>query len=133
VVTQYDGRWIEKFGLLKMDFLGLKTLTILNDALQLIEQNHGVRIDLDALPLDDEKTFQLFQRGETVAVFQFESEGMREWMRKLKPTSIDDLIAMNALYRPGPMDLIPSYIARKHGQEPVEYPHPLLEPSTRSR
>ncbi|MFO7313908.1 DNA polymerase III subunit alpha [Rhodothermus marinus] len=128
VTTQYDGKWIEEFGLLKMDFLGLKTLTILNDALQLIKENHGVEIDLDQIPLDDPKTFELFQRGETVAIFQFESEGMREWMRKLKPTSIDDLIAMNALYRPGPMDLIPNYIARKHGLEPVEYPHPLLEP-----
>ncbi len=128
VTTQYDGKWIEEFGLLKMDFLGLKTLTILNDALQLIKENHGVEIDLDQIPLDDPKTFELFQRGETVAIFQFESEGMREWLRKLKPTSIDDLIAMNALYRPGPMDLIPNYIARKHGLEPVEYPHPLLEP-----
>jgi len=128
VTTQYDGKWIEEFGLLKMDFLGLKTLTILNDALQLIKENHGIEIDLDQIPLDDPKTFELFQRGETVAIFQFESEGMREWLRKLKPTSIDDLIAMNALYRPGPMDLIPNYIARKHGLEPVEYPHPLLEP-----
>lgn len=128
VTTQYDGKWIEEFGLLKMDFLGLKTLTILNDALQLIQENHGVAIDLDQIPLNDPKTFELFQRGETIAIFQFESEGMREWLRKLKPTSIDDLIAMNALYRPGPMDLIPNYIARKHGLEPVEYPHPLLEP-----
>jgi DNA polymerase-3 subunit alpha len=128
VTTQYDGKWIEEFGLLKMDFLGLKTLTILNDALELIKENHGLEIDLDQIPLDDPKTFELFQRGETVAIFQFESEGMREWLRKLKPTSIDDLIAMNALYRPGPMDLIPNYIARKHGLEPVEYPHPLLEP-----
>ncbi|SHK05166.1 DNA polymerase III subunit alpha [Rhodothermus profundi] len=128
VTTQYDGKWIEEFGLLKMDFLGLKTLTILNDTLQLIKENHGIDIDLDEIPLDDPKTFALFQRGETVAIFQFESEGMREWLRKLKPTSIDDLIAMNALYRPGPMDLIPNYIARKHGLEPVEYPHPLLEP-----
>src|SRR5690625_5708185 len=84
-----------------MDFLGLKTLTVLNDALELIRENHGVEIDLDAIPLDDEKTFQLFQEAETVAVFQFESSGMREWLRKLKPTSLDDLIAMNALYRPG--------------------------------
>ncbi len=128
VTTQYDGKWIEEFGLLKMDFLGLKTLTILNDTLELIKENHGVEIDLDQIPLDDPRTFELFQRGETVAIFQFESEGMREWLRKLKPTSIDDLIAMNALYRPGPMDLIPNYIARKHGLEPVEYPHPLLEP-----
>jgi DNA polymerase III subunit alpha len=128
VTTQYDGNWVESFGLLKMDFLGLKTLTVINDALELIEANHGIEIDLDQIPLDDPKTFELFQRGDTVAIFQFESSGMREWMLKLKPTSIDDLIAMNALYRPGPMDLIPNYIARKHGREPVVYPHPLLEP-----
>ena len=127
VVTQYDGKYIEEFGLLKMDFLGLKTLTILDDALALIRETHGVEIDLDALPLDDPDTYRLFQKGDTVSIFQFESSGMREWMRKLKPTSIDDLIAMNALYRPGPMDLIPSYIDRKHGKEPVEYPHPMLE------
>jgi DNA polymerase-3 subunit alpha len=126
VVTQYDGKYIEDFGLLKMDFLGLKTLTILDDALALIKENHGVEIDLDAVPLDDPDTYKLFQKGDTVAIFQFESSGMREWMRKLKPTSLDDLIAMNALYRPGPMDLIPTYIARKHGQEPVEYPHEML-------
>ena len=127
VTTQYDGKWVESFGLLKMDFLGLKTLTVLNDALALIKEQHGVEIDLDNIPLDDRKTFELFQRGETVAVFQFESSGMREYMRKLKPTTIDDLIAMNALYRPGPMDLIPTYIDRKHGREEVKYPHPLLE------
>jgi len=127
VTTQYDGKWIEEFGLLKMDFLGLKTLTIISDALRLIEENHGITIDVDALPLDDPKTYELFQRGDTVAIFQFESEGMREWMRKLKPTSINDLIAMNALYRPGPMDLIPNYIDRKHGREEVSFPHPILQ------
>ena len=111
-----------------MDFLGLKTLTVLGDALQLIEENHGRRIDLETLPLDDEKTFQLFQRAETVSIFQFESSGMREWLRKLEPTEMNDLIAMNALYRPGPMDLIPDYIARKHGREKVAFPHPSLEP-----
>ncbi len=126
VVTQYDGKYIEDFGLLKMDFLGLKTLTILDDALALIEENHGVTIDLDTVPLDDPDTYNLFQKGNTISIFQFESSGMREWMRKLKPTSLDDLIAMNALYRPGPMDLIPSYIDRKHGKEPVEYPHEML-------
>ena len=128
VTTQYGGKWIEEFGLLKMDFLGLKTLTILNDALALIKQNHGVEIDLDAIPLDDEPTFRLFQKGDTVAIFQFESDAMRDWMRKLKPTCLDDLIAMNALYRPGPMELIPRYVERKHGREKVEYPHPMLEP-----
>ncbi|MEM1271550.1 MAG: DNA polymerase III subunit alpha, partial [Bacteroidota bacterium] len=127
VVTQYDGKYIEDFGLLKMDFLGLKTLTILEDALALINTHHGVDIDLDAIPLDDEATYKLFQHGDTVSVFQFESSGMREWMRKLKPTTLDDLIAMNALYRPGPMDLIPNYIDRKHGRETVDYPHPMLE------
>jgi len=127
ITTQYDGDWVEEFGLLKMDFLGLKTLTVLNDTLDLVRENHRVDIDLDAIPLDDQATYELFQRGETVAVFQFESEGMREWLRKLQPTSINDLIAMNALYRPGPMDLIPDYIDRKHGREDVAYPHPLLE------
>ena len=127
VTTQYDGKWVESFGLLKMDFLGLKTLTVLSDALALIKENHGMSIDLDNLALDDPKTFELFQRGETVSIFQFESSGMREWMRKLKPTHIDDLIAMNALYRPGPMDHIPEYVARKHGRQEIRYPHPLLE------
>ena len=127
LTTQYDGRWVEAFGLLKMDFLGLKTLTVLNDALALVKENHGVEIDLDAIPLDDARTFALFQKGETVSIFQFESSGMREWMMKLKPTCLDDLIAMNALYRPGPMDLIPEYIECKHGRKEVSYPHPLLE------
>ena len=127
LTTQYDGRWVELFGLLKMDFLGLKTLTVLDDALRLIEENHGVRLDLDTIPLDDAKTYGLFQRGETVAVFQFESSGMREYLMKLKPTCLDDLIAMNALYRPGPMDLIPDYIDCKHGRKQPDYLHPLLE------
>ena len=128
VTTQYDGSRVEDFGLLKMDFLGLKTLTVLNDALRIIEEEQGIRIDLDAIPLDDEKTFELFRRADTVAIFQFESSGMREWLRKLAPTCLDDLIAMNALYRPGPMDLIPRFIDRKHGREPVRHPHPMLEP-----
>src|SRR5690606_3257214 len=100
ITTQYDGRWVEEFGLLKMDFLGLKTLTVLNDALALVKEVHGIDLDIDEIPLDCKETFGLFQRAETIAIFQFESEGMREWLRKLKPTSIDDLIAMNALYRP---------------------------------
>lgn len=128
ITTQYDGKWVESFGLLKMDFLGLKTLTVLNDALEMIEDLYGVEIDIDEIPLDCPKTFELFQRADTVSVFQFESEGMREWLRRLKPTTIDDLIAMNALYRPGPMDLIPSYVDRKHGRETVQYPHEMLEP-----
>ena len=131
VTTQYDGSWVESFGLLKMDFLGLKTLTVLNDALDLIERHYGERIDIDEIPLDDAETFKLFQRGDTIAIFQFESSGMREWLRQLKPTSLDDLIAMNALYRPGPMDLIPRYVARKHGREAIDYPHPMLEPVLR--
>jgi len=127
VTTQYDGDWVEEFGLLKMDFLGLKTLTLIEDAVDLVEEARGVEIEIDEIPLDDENTFELFQRGDTVSIFQFESTGMREWLRKLKPTEIDDLIAMNALYRPGPMENIPTYIARKHGREEVEYPHPMLE------
>lgn len=128
ITTQYDGKWVESFGLLKMDFLGLKTLTVVKDTLQLIRQTHDQDIDLDDIPLDDERTYELFQRGDSVAIFQFESSGMREWLRKLKPTSINDLIAMNALYRPGPMDNIPTYIARKHGEEKVSYPHEMLKP-----
>jgi DNA polymerase-3 subunit alpha len=127
VTTQYEGDWIEEFGLLKMDFLGLKTLTVLNDTVRFVRENHGVEIDLDEIPLDDEKTYELFQKADTTSIFQFESDGMREWLRKLKPTEFNDLIAMNALYRPGPMENIPSYIARKHGEEEVQYPHPLLE------
>jgi DNA polymerase-3 subunit alpha len=132
IATQYDKDWVEKIGLLKMDFLGLTTLTILNDALALIRHNHGVDVDLDRIPLDDEKVFQLFWRGETVGIFQFESQGMTEYMKQLRPTSVDDLIAMNALYRPGPMEFIPNYIARKHGREPVDCFHHDLEPVLKS-
>ena len=126
-VTQYEGKFVEYVGMLKMDFLGLKTLSIIKDALENIRQRHGNLIDIDKIPLDDEKTFELFQRADTVGIFQFESEGMRQHLKKLKPTSIEDLIAMNALFRPGPMEFIPLYINRKHGKEKVEYPHPLLE------
>jgi DNA polymerase-3 subunit alpha len=128
LVTQFDGKHIEDAGMLKMDFLGLKTLTIMRDAIDLIQQNHGVLIDLDKIPMDDLKTYQLYQKGNTVGTFQFESEGMQMYLRDLKPTNIEDLIAMNALYRPGPMDFIPTYINRKHGKEVTEYPHELLEP-----
>ncbi|MCS6820684.1 MAG: DNA polymerase III subunit alpha [Microscillaceae bacterium] len=128
LVTQYDGKVIEEAGMLKMDFLGLKTLTILKDALALIKKNHGIEIDLDKIPLDDPKTYQLYQRGDTIGTFQFESEGMQTYLRQLKPTNIEDLIAMNALYRPGPLAFIPIYIDRKHGREQVEYPHELLKP-----
>ncbi len=127
ITTQYDGDWVEEFGLLKMDFLGLKTLTLIEDAVELVEDTRDVDLNIDDIPLDDEATFELFQRGDTVSIFQFESTGMREHLRKLKPTEIGDLIAMNALYRPGPMENIPTYVARKHGREEVEYPHPLLE------
>ncbi|NRT20358.1 DNA polymerase III alpha subunit [Hymenobacter sp. 9A] len=128
LVTQFDGKVIESAGMLKMDFLGLKTLTIIVDAMRLIERNHGVKIDIDEIPLDDEKTYALYQRGDTIGTFQFESEGMRQHLKDLKPTNIEDLIAMNALYRPGPMQFIPNFINRKHGREPIEYPHELLEP-----
>jgi DNA polymerase-3 subunit alpha len=128
LVTQFDGKVIESAGMLKMDFLGLKTLTIIVDAMNLIERNHGVKIDIDNIPLDDEKTYALYQRGDTIGTFQFESEGMRMYLKDLKPTNIEDLIAMNALYRPGPMQFIPDFINRKHGREPVEYPHELLKP-----
>ncbi|MBF9141987.1 DNA polymerase III subunit alpha [Hymenobacter properus] len=128
LVTQFDGKVIESAGMLKMDFLGLKTLTIIVDALTLIEKNHGVKIDIDEIPLDDEKTYALYQRGDTIGTFQFESEGMRQYLKDLKPTNIEDLIAMNALYRPGPMQFIPNFINRKHGREEVEYPHDLLKP-----
>jgi len=126
-ITQFDGKVIEDAGMLKMDFLGLKTLTIIKDAIKLIKKNKGVEIDIDKIPLDDLKTFELYQRGETVGTFQFESEGMQMYLKQLKPTNIEDLIAMNALYRPGPMDFIPLFIDRKQGREVVEYPHALLE------
>ncbi|AHJ98888.1 DNA polymerase III subunit alpha [Hymenobacter swuensis] len=128
LITQFDGKVIESAGMLKMDFLGLKTLTIIVDAINLIERNHGVKIDIDEIPIDDQKTYELYQRGDTIGTFQFESEGMRMYLKDLKPTNIEDLIAMNALYRPGPMQFIPNFINRKHGRETVDYPHELLEP-----
>jgi len=126
-VTQIEGSVIEEAGVLKMDFLGLKTLSILKTALELIKQNHGVDIDLDALPLDDQETFQLYQRGETNGTFQFESPGMQKYLRELKPDKFNDLIAMNALYRPGPMAYIPNYVARKHGREEIVYDIPEMK------
>jgi len=127
-MTQYEMHGIEALGLLKFDFLGLSNLTILRAAVDLIRDNHGVDIDLDRIPLDDARTFELLASGETTGVFQLESAGMRRYIRELRPTSVYDLAAMVALYRPGPMDNIPAYIRRKHGQEPVTYLHPLLEP-----
>ena len=126
-LTQIDGSNIESAGVLKMDFLGLKTLSILKTALQLIHQNHGVTIDLDALPLDDEETYKLYQRADTNATFQFESGGMQKHLRDLKPDKFDDLIAMNALFRPGPMAYIPDYIERKHGRQEIHYDLPEME------
>ncbi|MCW5922562.1 MAG: DNA polymerase III subunit alpha [Saprospiraceae bacterium] len=127
LITQYEGSIIEDSGVIKMDFLGLKTLTIIRDALRLIEQNHGVKIDIDTIPLDDPKTYELYQRGETNGTFQFESAGMQKYLRDLKPDKFDDLIAMNALYRPGPLEYIPDFIARKHGRQQVTYDLPDME------
>ena len=127
LITQYDGPSAEMCGLLKMDFLGLKTLSILKSAIQYVEENYGKKYELDEIPFDDEKTFKLYQKGNTIGTFQFESDGMRKYLKQLKPTSLDDLIAMNALYRPGPMQFIPEYIDRKHGRKEVSYPHPDLE------
>ncbi|WP_423147769.1 DNA polymerase III subunit alpha [Rubrolithibacter danxiaensis] len=127
LVTQFDGRVIEDAGVIKMDFLGLKTLTIIKNALQLIKQNHGVEIDIDYIPLDDQQTFELYQRGDTNGTFQFESDGMQMYLRELKPDKFEDLIAMNALYRPGPIEYIPNFIARKHGREEVVYDLPDME------
>ncbi len=126
LVTQFDGKVIEDAGMLKMDLLGLKTLTIIKDAISVIQQTKGVEIDIDAIPFDDKKTFELYQNADTIGTFQFESKGMRKYLQELKPTTLEDLIAMNALYRPGPMDFIPNFIDRKHGKEKVVYPHPLL-------
>lgn len=127
LITQFDNKVVESAGLLKMDFLGLKTLTVIKHAIQLVKDRHGVEIDIDTIPLDDTKTFELYQKGETNGTFQFESPGMQKHLRNLKPTDIEDLIAMNALYRPGPLQFIDSFIKRKHGKEPIDYPHPLLE------
>ncbi|MBE7169665.1 MAG: DNA polymerase III subunit alpha [Williamsia sp.] len=126
-ITQIDGSIIEEAGVIKMDFLGLKTLSILKTALELINENHGVTIDLDGLPLDDKKTFELYQKGETNATFQFESPGMQKYLRDLKPDKFDDLIAMNALYRPGPMAYIPNFVDRKWGREKITYDLPEME------
>jgi len=127
LITQYEGNTIEDAGVIKMDFLGLKTLTIIRDALILIEQNHGVKITIDDIPLDDKKTYELYQKGETNGTFQFESAGMQKYLRDLKPDKFDDLIAMNALYRPGPLEYIPDFIARKHGRQAVTYDLPEME------
>jgi DNA polymerase-3 subunit alpha len=120
-VSQYDGSQIEKVGMLKMDFLGLKTLSVIKDTVVNIKKSRGIDIDIDTIPINDSLTYELFSRGDTVGTFQFESDGMRKWLRELKPTRFEDLIAMNALYRPGPMEYIPDFVNRKHGVKQIEY------------
>ena len=125
--TQYDGHVIESTGLIKMDFLGLKTLSELKEACANIKRTRGIDVDLDTIPIDDPKTYELYQQGSTIGTFQFESAGMQKYLRELHPTVFEDLIAMNALYRPGPMDYIPSFIARKNGREEIKYDIPCME------
>ncbi len=127
LVTQYEGSVIEDTGLIKMDFLGLKTLSIIKDALANIKQRQGVVVDIDTIPIDDKATYTLYSDGFTIGTFQFESAGMQKYLRDLQPTTFEDLIAMNALYRPGPMDYIPEFVDRKHGRKPIEYDIPIME------
>lgn len=127
LTTQYDGHFVEPIGLLKMDFLGLKTLTILKNCLANVREAKGIEFDINAIPLDDRETFGVFARGETTGLFQFESGGMKKYLRLLKPNRFEDLVAMNALYRPGPMEYIPQFIRRKHGDDRIVYDHPLME------
>ncbi len=127
LVTQYEGAVIEDTGLIKMDFLGLKTLSIIKDAVETVKQTHGVEIDIENIPIDDKKTYKLYCDGRTVGTFQFESPGMQKYLRELQPSTFEDLIAMNALYRPGPMDYIPDFIDRKHGRKPIVYDIPIME------
>ena len=126
-VTQYDNAVVESAGLLKMDFLGLKTLTLIKDTVKLIKYKHDLDLDIDSIPLDDNKTYELFQKGNTVGIFQYESVGMQKYLRDLKPTVFEDLIAMNALYRPGPLEYIPSFVNRKNGMEDISYDIPIME------
>lgn len=128
IISQYEMHSIESLGLLKMDFLGLKNLTIIENAIRIIEKTTGDKIDINTLPLDDVATFRLFQEGRSTGVFQMESSGMKRYLKELKPTVFEDLIAMVSLYRPGPMELIPEFVARKHGRKKIEYSHPKLEP-----
>jgi len=127
LVTQYEGSVIESIGLVKMDFLGLKTLSIIKEALSNIKKSKGDDIDIAKIPIDDVKTYELYSKGQTVGTFQFESAGMQKYLRELQPTKFEDLIAMNALYRPGPMQYIPSFVKRKHGAEPISYDIPVME------
>ena len=128
ITTQYDWKSVEKIGVVKMDFLGLKTLTVISETERMVEENRGEKIDADKIPFDDKDTFEMLSHGDTLGIFQFESDGMTQSLRKLHPDRIEDMIAMNALYRPGPMRFIDEYIKRKHGEVKVEYPHPLLKP-----
>jgi DNA polymerase-3 subunit alpha len=132
IITQFEMHAVEDLGLLKIDFLGLKNLTIIEDAVRIIKELHGINIDISNIPEDDAKTFELFRRGDMTGVFQFESSGMRRYMKDLKPTRMEDLIALVALFRPGPMELIPTYIKRKHGQEKIVYIHPVMEEALKS-
>lgn len=127
VVTQYDGHVVESVGLIKMDFLGLSTLTLIKEALANVKKARGIEVDISNIPIDDELTYQLYSEGRTIGTFQFESPGMQKYLRELKPTQITDLIAMNALYRPGPIEYIPTFIRRKNGLEPIEYDIPVME------
>ena len=125
--SQYDGHYIEDVGMLKMDFLGLNTLSIIHACLDNIKLRHGIDIDIEAIPIDDQQTYGLYSRGDTDSVFQFESPGMKQWLQRLHPERFEDLIAMNALYRPGPMDYIPDFVDRKLGLKPIEYDLPDME------
>ena len=127
LVTQYEGSVIEETGLIKMDFLGLKTLSIIKEAIENIRHSKGVELNIDEIPIDDPTTYQLYGEGQTIGTFQFESAGMQKYLRELEPSTFEDLIAMNALYRPGPMDYIPDFIDRKHGRKPIEYDIPIME------
>ena len=128
MTTQYDGHFVEPIGLIKMDFLGVRTLSIIKTCLDNIKKSKHIVLNENEIPLDDEETFKLFTRGDTTGLFQFESPGMKKHLRALQPNRFEDLVAMNALYRPGPMEYIPSFIRRKHGEEPIEYDHPMMEP-----
>ncbi len=131
-ISQYSMEHLEEVGLLKMDFLGLKTLTVIKNTIEMIEQNHSIKIDIDNLDLNDKKTWDLLSRGDTLAIFQFESPGMQEYLKELKPYNLEELAAMNALYRPGPMDNIPEFIDRKHRKKPITYLHPIMEKSLKN-
>ena len=126
-VSQYDGHYIEEVGMLKMDFLGLRTLSIIKECQENIRKRHGITFDIEKIDINDPETYALYSRGDTTSVFQFESPGMKEWLIKLQPTRFEDLIAMNALYRPGPMDYIPDFVERKQGRQPIEYDLPQME------